>query len=235
MAQYDVLVWQNENSLIGYPLASRQDINDFIVDANFVQFDGFQPVLQTVLVSNTHITLTLLLDAGALSFNFDKSAFSSGVSQRYLRLYNSARYLGCLTFGAGTLALWTDYIGRLLTYNAPFAISTVRSIPSHDAVYTLDSLYGEVVMNRTTDDKTIFYNKSLDLNSITFNAVAGHYKVGDSLALLKINLVSPKDNNITLASNDVIKIDSTTGTSLTVSVVGSSSGQSTTIVPTLAS
>jgi hypothetical protein len=140
---------------------------------------------------------------------------------------SNGRYLGCLTFGPGLEELWRSYVGRLLTLEQTFLPSTVRSVPLQDGVYLLDSNYGDVNLSRAADDETIFYNVSVENNSVTFNAVTGH-AVADTAApegLRKINMVSPSSNNINLGSNEIIKITPFNAASLRVDLVSGAVSQ----------
>ena len=67
MATYNALNWQNENSLSNFPLSSYIEFRDFLVDARFVQFDNFTPVLNTITVDETSVTLTITFDYGTNS------------------------------------------------------------------------------------------------------------------------------------------------------------------------
>jgi hypothetical protein len=236
MAIYNPLNWQNENALSSYPLTEAGDFQDFIVDAKFVQFDNFVPVLNYVQVNNTNIVFTITFDSGQLTTPpFLKSVYALGPAYRSLQIYTDSgdRYLGSITLGPGAASLWETSTGRKLLYDLPFAAQTVRSIPSADAVYTLDSNYGDVILGRSASDKTIFYNTTAD--SVVFDAVT-HHTIDDPSVLnglRKINLVSPVKNNINLASNDIIKVDVVNGASLTISLnAGAASNNS--LIPSLA-
>lgn len=224
MSVYNVLPWQGEHSLSGFPFDVELDTRDFIVDAQFIQFEGFTPTLNHIYVEYDRIKLSMTFDYGTqTSVELLKAAYDRGDSYRSLHIYTPARdrYLGTLTFGAGALTLWESYTGQKISYNSQFTPSVVRSIPLMDAVYTLDSSYGDVTLGRTEADSTIFYNVSENLNALTFNAVTGHSVPDDAkpVGLRKINLVTPLHNNINLASNDVIKIASFNSQSLTVNLV----------------
>lgn len=235
MSSYNPLSWQNENSLSSYPFGADLDVQDFIVDAKFVQFDNYTPVLNYVTVDTDRIIINAMFDEGETNIVFFKSMYDKGEAYRSVRIYNSAedRYFGVIIFGPGTQTLWSDFIGRRLQYNTPFAVETVKSVPSKDAVYTFDGYYGDVLLNRTQDDTAIFYNISEEANAVTFNAVGGHSVVGIvPEGLRKINLVGPKNNNITLSANDVIKMTSLNGRSLSVDLVAGKGARSF-ILPTL--
>jgi hypothetical protein len=229
MGLLNVSNWQNETGLSGYPFEFESDLRDFIVDASFVQFDNFTPVLNNVMVEGNSIKMAITFDTEQLTnLSFTKQAYDMGPAYRSLRIRtNAGRYLGCLTFGSGLEELWRSYTGRLLTLEQPFLQSTVKSIPLKDGVYLLDSNYGAVNLSRAVSDKTIFYNVSTENNSITFNAVTGHAVSGTVVreGLRKINMVAPNGNNINLASNDIIKITPFNAASLRVDLVSGAVSQ----------
>jgi hypothetical protein len=215
MPNYNPLNWQNENSLSNYPFAQALDVNSFIVDANFIQFNQTIPFLDYIIVNENNIVLSIRFDYGIKSdITFLKSEYIKGEAYRYLKIYHfkNDRYLGTITFGAGAADLWEAYVGRKLTVQQYFLAQTVRSIPLNDAVYTLDYLYGDIELNKNYGISSIFYNTYVpadeEFEAITFNAVYGNSPIlNDPGVLRKINLVGPVDNNINLASNDVIKIN----------------------------
>lgn len=238
MSSYNPLEWQNENSLSGYPLIQETEHPSFLVDAKFVQFDNFIPILHTVFVDTHKIRLTIAFDYGThTTIDLLKTSYLAGEAYQNLRVYQPTtnRYLGMLTFGDGPANMWATITGTVLQFNIPFLPETVRSVPKKDAVYTFDSNYGDVVLGRTVSDTTIFYNtaKLIDLNSITFNAVGGHSSTGRTAkGLRKINLVGPVANNINLVSNDVIKIVPLNATSLSIGLAAGTATTSFTL-PTL--
>ena len=236
MAWYNPLSWQNENALSSYPFAFDIDPQDLVVDASFVQFDGFIPTLNSVQINADSIVFKFTFDSGIRDgVVYLRSTYNLGIAYRNLRVYtkDNSRYLGVITIGPGAAALWDNYIGREFVLNSQFCSDSVRSIPSKDAVYLFDSNYGDVELSRTVNDKTIFYNVSLDLNSITFNAVTGHsIENQQPQGLRRINLVPPFNNNINLASNDTIKFSTLNNTSLNVDLV-SGTASSAFVLPTL--
>ena len=229
MATYNPLSWQNEAALSNHPFELELEVKDVIVDAKFVQFDNFIPVLNHIEVERNSLRLTITFDYGQNnSVLLLKSDFIQGDKYKCVRIYDPSgyRYMGTLTIGAGAYNLWDLYVGRKLTYNIPFASYIVRSIPSKDAVYLFDDSFGDIELGRTLDDTTIFYNtaalenNSTGLNAIIFNAVGGHAidVVENVNGIKKINLVPPDNNNITLSSNEVIKINTDFNT-LTINLV----------------
>lgn len=235
MAIYHTLNWQNENALSSYPFDEDIFSTDFIVDAKFIQFDGFIPILNSVIVDADKIILSVTFDYGTNEIiTYLKSDFLNSVLKKHLRIYtpDNSRYLGVLVFGEGLAVLWNTAVGRKYVVNRSFSVAAIINIPKNAGVYTLDGLYGAVNLSRTAEDKTIFYNTSNTNNTITFNAVANHEVVDTSSVLKKINLVSPVDNNINLASNDVIKIYSEDNVNLKISLASGEASKSF-IIPTL--
>jgi len=224
MSIYNPLSWQNENSLSSYPLEKDLDPQNYIVDARFVQFDNFVPQLNYTLIDNDRIKLSISFDKETItSIEYLKSVYQLNDASKVLRIFSQVdnRFLGSIVFGEGLRELWNMYVGRKLNHNVKFLASTVRSIPSKDSVYKLDGSFGDVELTRTTGDTTIFYN-TVDTptkHSIVFNAVAGHSVSGAKQGLRKINLVSPRNNNITLVSNDVVKVTALNNTFLTIGLV----------------
>jgi hypothetical protein len=255
MASYTVLPWQNENSLTSYPLETPFELENFIVDASFIQFDAFVPVLKEIDVRQTDLRLKFQTDAGEIGARYFLVDHRAG--KQDLRIFaQNNRYLGCLALGAGADVLWTSYVGQKLELNIKFLAHTVRSIPLKDAVYTLDSLYGDVQFDSAIDTlekyaqfessstqliprgKTVFYNIQNTPKVFSFNAVKNHSVAKAALmpkALKKINLVRPVDNNVYIASNDVLKFTPFNGQRLNIALAGDSVFTSSSIVPTLAS
>jgi hypothetical protein len=62
MGSLNVSNWQNETGLSGYPFEFESDIRDFIVDASFVQFDNFAPVLNYAMVESDNVNITITFD-----------------------------------------------------------------------------------------------------------------------------------------------------------------------------
>ena len=230
MATYNVLEWQNENGLSGYPFQTEVEPSGFIVDAKFVQFDDFVPILNYAAIDSTKITLSITFDYGTHNnITLYKADFLATEAKRFVRAYSEvdSRYMGIITFGAQTDLVWQNYTGHRLEYNTRFSAETTRSVPSKAAVYTLDSQYGDVIMSHGATDKAIFYNsRTDDKRALVFNAVGGHTVSGDKDGLREINLVPPINNNINLASNDVIKISNLNNASVSIDLVAGSPSKS---------
>jgi hypothetical protein len=230
MSIYSPLSWQNESALSSYPFEEDFEVNDFIVDASFIQFDGFVPVMSSVFVDKDDISLDITFDTGVkITVKLYRYNYNLGASYRKIKIYNpgTERYFGVLTFGAGAETLWSTYVGRKISKTSKFLSSTVRSIPFNDAVYLFDGMFGDLALSRTLDDKTIFYNNYKDSISnkcsVVFNAVYGHAPLyADPGVLRKINLVSPVSNNVNLADNDVIKITPVENTYVRMDLVSGS-------------
>jgi hypothetical protein len=240
MSKYNTLSWQNENALSGYPFNVSFEVENFIVAASFIQFDNYIPTLTLVSVEKDYISLDIIFDdLQTTTVKFYKSAYLLGEAYRYIKIYSNDtnRYFGTITFGIGALNLWNMYVGRKIKSNLQFMTSTVRSIPKKDAVYTFDGLFGDLKLGRADTDLSIFYNTSentvTEHNVIMFNAVHGHAPLTpDPRTLKKINLVSPVNNNISLESNDVIKITAVEGETLTIDLISGNTDKAFSI-PTL--
>jgi hypothetical protein len=250
MADYNVLGWQNENGLTNYPFVDPFDIQDLFVDASFIQFDNFIPRLSSVLVGSDYISITITFDSGDSMGTITHTDYING--NRAIRYYDSVtnRYLGCLTTGEGVNTAWASFVGQDIRRNQPFISSTVRSIPSKDAVYTLDNSYGDITFSSSQDvadvytdiggivyqtvagGNTVFYNINNSIPAITFNAVANHAIPANNkiYPLKKINLVNPIKNNVYLDSNDVVKFNSINNQNLSIYLVGQN-GAGSSIVP----
>ena len=239
MAKLNPLDWQNENSLSNYPFTEKQDIQDFIVDASFIQFDNYTPILNSVVVADDRLRISMTFDYGTdETIVFMRSAYNQGEQYRQLRIYtpDKDRYLGVLVFGEALADLWQKALGATLKFKGSFLPELSKSIPSNAAVYSFDGNYGDVTLGRASTDSAIFYNTSLSLNAITCNAVQNHAVPENSVkeGLRKINLVPPLNNNINLVSNDVVKIKAFNGASLTIELVSGASSSSF-VIPTLIS
>jgi hypothetical protein len=254
MSDYNVLGWQNENGLSNYPFIDPFDIQDFFVDASFIQFDNFVPSLVEVLVGVDYISITVNFDSGKCSGEITAVEYTSG--DRAVRYYDSItnRYLGCLVLGEGVNTAWSNFVGQKLQRSLSFIPSTVRSIPLKDAVYTLDNSYGDLTLGSTQDiadvytdiggiiyqtvagGNTVFYNINHTTPSITFNAVANHAIPTNNKIhpLKKINLVKPISNNIYLDSNDIVKFNSINNQNLSIYLVGQNSSGAPLVPSTLA-
>lgn len=236
MSTHNILEWSDENSLTSYPLTEELEVQGIIVSANFIQFDNFVPILDEIFVDNASINFKITFDFGqhtALSFYREK--YDMGEAYRYLRIYtpDKSRYLGVISFGRGALTLWNEHVGRKFSYTLPFNSSVVRSIDSNSGVYLLDGSYGNLTLGRTEQDSVIFYNSSSLFKSIMLSAVKGHsVESSDTIGLRKINLVSPVNNNINLAANDVIKFTPQNASALSVDLVAGLSS-SNFAIPTL--
>lgn len=238
MADTTVLSWQNENTLRNHPFTQFVDLAGFIVDASFVQFDGFKPVLNYVQVANSSMELSVQFDYGEHLVTVEKSSLESS-SSFPLRMHatdragDNVRYLGCIVFGASARDVFERFVGQKLILAATFCTSLTRSIPSKDAVYSFDSMFGDVSLSRTVSDHCLFYNINSSYNSLTYNAVSNHrYDPSRRVTALKqLNLVKPVNNNIFIASNDVVKVEPVGGAAINISLVTSTApGQS--LLPT---
>lgn len=187
--------WRTANSLTAFPLSKSFGVENFIIDANFVQFDAFVPVLQTVVVAEHSITLTILFDTGTQTATIqDTVAVGDEV-----KFYDGTRYLGRLLIGQGASTMWIKFTEQTLTLNIPFLSATVRAIPSASGVFSIGGAFGPV---RFVSDDVISFD--LSGNDVTCHAAALNAPVGEPV-LKTINGVEPVANNITFIDTDIIK------------------------------
>jgi len=243
-----VLQWTNENGLANYPLTAGIGTQDFIVDASFTQFDGFVPVLVSILPTSVDIQLTFTFDFGSAEVKYTKAAFDAGIN--FIRIYSdlvNSRYIGTITFGPGTDVFWQTKIGSLQTLNVPFIAGTVKSIPSSLGLFSLGGLFGPVTVSRPTtlgaEDDTIFFNTLA--NVTTFNAVLHHafLTTPPAKALKLLNEVGPlqevvngynySTNAVTISNNDTVKFNTSSSGSLNVDLIRTASVPNSNAVPSL--
>ncbi len=192
-----ILAWQNENGLSYYPLERNLVVRDFIVDASFVQFDGFVPILKSIAIKTNKIILGIQFDRSEqLVEVLDTHVFGTGV-----RIRDGSRYLGTLTIGPGYDTLKLQYMSKALTVNVSFMPLVVNSISSQAGVYMIEGVAGAIPF---TADDTIHYNVSG--NNVIWSAVALANGPQDLLALKSLNQVLPEANNITIYDSDLMKI-----------------------------
>lgn len=209
-----VLTWSNENALNPYPLTKGFGYDSFLIDANFIQFDSFVPILQSVKVVDDIVTITIQFDLETLAIELNKSFFSTaGVVHK---IYSGGRYLGKLVFGADASRLVETEIANLDTkiVNIPFLSHLVKSIPSTAGVYSIAGTYGAV---KFESDDYVWYD--VNSNDVTFNAVSG-FDYGNDSYLKTLNEVAPVANSVYIKDSEVIKITSAGNSAIEISMVG---------------
>lgn len=201
---YGILEWNNENSVSCYPLSRLFTPADFIVDATFVQFDAFVPILKSVAVSQGVVTITITTDAGDIVTSIDKP--SSSYTPGYIvKLTSNNRHLGFLVFGQGLVSIFNTYIETTIKANIPFDISTVRGISSKAGVYSIAGYTGDVNIY-TGDSKpqqTLFFD--ISGNNVTWNA-GSLATAADAVALMTLNGVTPINNAVFIEDSTLIKL-----------------------------
>lgn len=164
-----ILGWQNENGLSAYPLVSDIVCKDFIVDASFVQFDGYIPSLETIEVKSNEILVTVKVDAGTVIISVPHN-HTPGTAKK-LQINN--RYIGRIVFGAGIALLINNFINKAIDVKIPFLSVTVNSIPSQAGVYSLDTLAGALTLSTNTTMRFDFTAIITPLNNTIDNLIAG--------------------------------------------------------------
>jgi len=213
-----ILDWLNENSKGDYPMSKDIGIKGVIVDASFIQFDDFVPVLKTIKVQETEITFTIQFDKATTTVTVTKSEYTFGIVKKVTLTGN--RYVGSLTFGNGIATLFADYLNKTVTVNAAFSPITVCSILSTSGVYSIETFNDVVVID--TDDSgvaTLFF--TINGNTVKWNAVGLPAEPEVAINPLKtINGAAAKNNALTLKDSTLIKFTPNFG-ALVVSLVNS--------------
>lgn len=198
-----ILGWLNENGLSYYPMSKDLIVSDLIIDANFVQFDGFIPILETIEVKPNKIILHIQIDTGLVLVEIlDSYTKGTGV-----KIYQDTRYIGIVVVGTGYDTLKRLAINKVLTVNVPFLDIVVRSIPLAAGVFSIEGLTGALTF---TKDDTIHFAKTG--NTIEWSAVALATPPSSVVPLKSINLIAPEANNINIYDSDLIKITPGIGT-----------------------
>ncbi len=211
-----VLSWTNETALTPYPLVKSFGYDGLFIDANFIQFDGFVPVLNTIKVADDNIEITITFDSGPQVLVYTISSVSVIGTTKYV--YDGDRYLGTLVFGNGVGRFLNNKGNQVtLAINIPFLSHTTKSISSTAGVYSIDGKYGNL---QFTSDENINYE--VDAGDITFNAIALPAVVNTNY-LKTLNSVGPLDNSVFIKNTDIVKVTGSTPT-VTISLVGSVPG-----------
>ena len=218
MSITSVREWTNETGLTTYPLVGNLITTtkkvfpkDFLVDANFVQYDGFIPSITSVTVTDATITIVLNCDEGATSVAYTKAEFEAAT--RSVRVYLDGRYIGRLVFGDGTAFVFADFRDETMTKPVAFLPVVVRNIPLASGVFSVDGLSGVVAVQ--SSDDTMFFNVASQV--VTLNAV--YVPPAVTSVLKTLNLRPPTDNNIILSSTEIIKIGARGTDTVTVELI----------------
>lgn len=222
---FGILPWLSETGNSDFPLSKPMPIKDFIVDANFIQFDNYVPTLKTVKVYSDSMDIIVQFDKETITSNVLLAGFTNG--QRLKFTSSDNRYLGKLTLGSGATTLWGNYVNQTLAVNIPFVACTVQSIPSTAGLYSLAGVVGSVNLN--LDD-----NMFIDVSGqdITFNAVSLNFPGAIAGNVLKtLNSVAPIDNTLFIESSSVIKFEYTGGNTITFNLIVPDITTSTSVLP----
>ena len=202
---YGILEWTNEHSLNSYPLSKAVAPLDFLVDAAFVQFDGFVPVLKQITVEQNRLTLVVTTDAGDIQVVVARPNSRIYASGYTVRLASSAgRHLGHLVFGLGLVSIFNTRLNDVVKLNIPFHASCVRGVNSRAGVYSIEKLTGavEVSTGQTLAEQTLFF--STEANEVTWNA--GYLPPAVTSTPLKtLNGVHPVNNAVFIEDSELIK------------------------------
>ena len=209
-----ILNWLNETSLTPYPLTKSFGYDGFFIDAHFVQFDNFVPILNYVRFFQKQVEISITFDKVTKILYLNDEYYTTLYST--IRITDNNRYLGLLKFGQG-LIKFAEESGeqRQININTKFLSHVVKSIPSNCGVFSIDNKYGELAF---LSDDYVYYD--VDGANITFNAVY-YPPIENELYLKTLNLVGPEHNNVFIKNTDIIKVYSEASTVI-LSLVGTS-------------
>lgn len=204
MLSIGILDWLDENGEGEYPLSKNIGLKGMIVDASFLQFDNFVPVLNSIKIFNSYIRFNIKFDVITLDINLYKAGFEPGST--FARIYYKNRYLGVLVFGYGVNTAFAEKVGEMFTINTKFVPTTVTSINRSAGLFSLDGLYGALTISTVVGaDKNIYFGVSS--NEITWNAVGIPEVPSPAITPLKtINSKPPNNNNVIIKESELIKI-----------------------------
>jgi hypothetical protein len=208
----NVLSWQNETTLSPYPFFTSFGYDNFITDANFIQFDNFIPILNKIEIYDMYINIEMLFDSGIQTITVAKSNFMGLPYTKIIKV--DGRYFGKLIFGPDAAAICNELNNTVLLPAVKVLSFLVKSIPSNSGVYSLEKMYGNLTFSTTAD---IFFN--IAGQNVTFNAVALPNTVNNTY-LKTINGVAPTDNNIVINDSLIIKVSSTGASVVQFSLLG---------------
>lgn len=212
MNNTSVLSWQNETTLSPHPLERSIGPDSLLIDANFVQFDNFVPVLNAISAENDKISFEIQFDRVLKVVEVDKSDLT-GVPY-VVTIREGTRYLGKLVLGADALNLYDDLASRRLITATKFLKYLVKSIPAGCGVYKVENLHGAVEL--TSDS---YVNYDILGQDVTFSAVALP-EISTEPYLKTLNLISPVQNNVYMKDSPLVKISSNGGYVVGFSLVG---------------
>lgn len=210
----NVYSWTSETSLTPHPLTKSFGYDSLLLDANFVQFDNFVPVLKTIKLNDDKLEITIQFDL--LLKTITPLITDIDSSGDYVKIYDGSRYLGTLVFGLGVTRFLASVGDQTtLTINTPFLAHLVKSIPSTCGVYSINEEFGPLSFTSDANINYIVSGQDIEFNAIAYPAAsADNY-------LKTLNSVAPTDNSVFIKSTEIIKVRGQSST-VEVSLVGNS-------------
>lgn len=199
MAHDIITEWPNEHRADDYPLTAPFKIQSLFVDAHFIGFDNALPILRSIVVGTSSLTINL------------RYVTDMAIDVVYDELITGDVYvipvtdIGRLILSvAGVYELETQYMGQTLTANIEFSPLTVDSLDSESGVYGINSKTGAITFDATIQATT---ENPRPLSVLCFDAVSGQintalvsaiYTPSAPPFLKTINGMRGKDNNYTI-------------------------------------
>jgi hypothetical protein len=213
MPQFNILTWNSETSVSPYPLEKSIGVDNLIIDANFVQFDDFVPILKNVSVSNDTFLITIQFDQVLKTISIEKSLLTGAAYTVVIR--DGVRYLGKLVLGPEAANIYQDLVNKTLVQNVRFLSIVVRSIPSNAGVYSIAKLFGDLEFVATDNVSYAVDGQDVTIDAISIPAEISSY-------LKTINSIGPVNNNIALKDSETVKISIGSSSTVVFSLVGNS-------------
>lgn len=204
---YGVLEWRNEHSASSYPLSQPLFISDLIVDANFVQFQNTPPVLVSIAVTTTTAAIVISVNSVNYTLTLTKPTAIYTADYSFKLFDDSDNYIGTVVFGNGVNALFERFASTSKVLNIPFLPICLTELSEDAGVYSLDTLYGNVNFD-TLDSGIKHIWTDITNNLVKWNAVTIP-SVQTANALKTINGVTPRDNNIVIQDDPILRFVTT--------------------------
>ena len=214
MQNSGILEWFNENSAGYYPLSKSISVKELLIDASFIQFDGFIPVLKQIQIVDSTVIITIQFDLITLTSTVAAVDYYYGY---LIRWYSGTRYLGTTILGDGFTTLLNSFSVQTINVNTAFAANTVCSVPSSSGVYSLGGAFGDINFDHLGGlDQTVKYEigeADAELgNFVKFNAGSmGVQGVQVTPILKTINGIAPILNSLQVESSEILKVTPNNG------------------------
>lgn len=209
MHNLGITEWRDERKFDSYPLAQPYPFQGLILDAKFVQFDGYVPVLTKISLAEGNVTLTIKYDTNEVLI--EVNYITGGGTANIYDVTEGWRYIGTIVCDSDEcVRLLTALPSQQLSLNIPFHPSTVHSIPSNTGVYSIAKATGDPLQLVSIDD-LISFSVDQSQNKLSLHANCPPGETTSTIHPIRtINGVPPVNNSVQISPSEVIKISSDT-------------------------